>query len=123
MNESFYNEALINQMNYIKKSKKNEGKIHFHCCLAEEYKINPTDNVFYFFNPFSLQVFMKVINNILISVEESPRDIELILYYSSEEYLQFLEYQSSFELKEEVKLPGIYENNPYERFLIYHLPI
>ncbi|WNB91759.1 methyltransferase [Bacillus sp. NEB1478] len=123
MNASFYNEALMNQLNYIKEGKKNKEKIHFHCCLAEEYEIASLDNVFYFFNPFSVQVFMKVINNILLSVEQNPRDVELILYYGSEDYLQFLEYQTAFELKEEVRIPRLYENNPYERFLIYRLEV
>ena len=118
MNESFYNEALLNQMNYVKKKK---DKIHFNCCLAEEYRIASSDNVFYFFNPFSIQVFMKVINNILLSVEQAHRDVELILYYGSEEYLQFLEYRTAFEQTEEIKIPNLYENNPYERFLIYRL--
>jgi SAM-dependent methyltransferase len=118
MNESFYNKALLNQMDYKKKKK---DKIHFHCCLAEEYQIATLDNIFYFFNPFSVPVFMRVINNILLSVEQFPRDVELILYYGSEEYLQFLEYQTAFELKEEIRIPCLYENNPYERFLIYRL--
>ena len=59
------------QTNYLKKHKNSEDQIHFQCCLAEEYQINPSDNRFYFFNPFSIQIFMKIINNILISVEKS----------------------------------------------------
>jgi hypothetical protein len=64
---------------------------------------------------------MRTINNILRSVEKRPRQIEIILYYAPEEYLYFLENQTAFELKEEVILPDLYEQNPYEKFLIYHL--
>ncbi len=64
---------------------------------------------------------MKVINNILLSVEDSERDIELILYYVAADYIYYLENHRAFELKQEVKLPGLYEHNPNERFLIYRL--
>lgn len=121
MNELFYQEAVENQRNYMKKHKSSEDKIHFHCCLAEEYQISLSDNRFYFFNPFSIQIFMKIINNILISVEKSVRDVELVLYYPSEDYIYFLENDTSFELKQEVTLPGFSKHNPHERFLIYRL--
>jgi SAM-dependent methyltransferase len=121
MNETFYQEAIENRNSYLKKMKNRKDKIHFHCCLAEMYQIHPLDNRFYFFNPFSIQIFMNVINNILISVENFNRDIELVLYYVSEEYIFFLEKHTSFELKREVIIPGLYEHNPNERFLIYRL--
>ena len=90
--------------------------------MAEEYQIDPLDNRFYFFNPFSIQIFMKVINHILFSKEEFERDIEVILYYASDDYIFFLENDTAFELKQEVKIPGLYEAVPYERFLVYRLP-
>lgn len=121
MNETFYQEAIENRDSYLKKSKTSKDKIHFHCCLAQEYEIDPLDNRFYFFNPFSVQVFMNVINNILLSVEKAEREVELVLYYPSEDYIYFLDSQTSFELKEEVILPGLYERNSNERFLIYQL--
>jgi len=121
MNEMFYKEAMGNLERYAKKSRNSKDKIQFQCCLAQEYEIDPRDNRFYFFNPFSVQVFMNVINNILLSVEEVEREIEIILYYPSEDYIFFLENQTAFELKEEVRLPGVYERNGNERFLIYGL--
>lgn len=121
MNEAYYQNAVENRINYLKKMNNGKGKIHFNCCLAEEYQINSLDNRFYFFNPFSLQIFRKVINNILISVEKSERDIELILYYPSEEYVYLLENYTTFDLKAEVILPHLYEHDPNERFLVYRL--
>jgi len=121
MNEEFYQDAIENRELYIKKTGRSIENIQFHCCLAEEYKITPLDNRFYFFNPFSIQIFMNVIKNILISVENYERKIELILYYGSEDYIYFLENQTAFELKEEIILEGKYEQNSRERFLIYHL--
>ncbi|WML38011.1 methyltransferase [Neobacillus sp. OS1-2] len=121
MNESLYQAAIDNQGNYARKTKKERDQIQFHCCLAEEYEIDARDNRFYFFNPFSIQVFRKIVDNILLSVEKVVREIELVLYYPSEDYIYFLENQTSFGLKGEVQLPHLYEQNPNERFLIYRL--
>ncbi|MFH0066531.1 methyltransferase [Peribacillus sp. NPDC056705] len=121
MNESFYKEAIENLNGYLEKRKKNNANIEFHCCLAEEYGIDTKDNRFYFFNPFSVQIFMKIINNILLSFEKEPRQIELILFYPSQDYIFFLENQTAFRLKNEVMLPGLTESNPFEKFVIYEL--
>jgi SAM-dependent methyltransferase len=121
MSERLYQEAEENRMGYLAKYNNRHSQIHLHCCLAEEYRIDPNENRFYFFNPFSIQVFMNVVNNILVSVEKSGREVDLVLYYPSEDYIYFLENDTSFELKEEVILPGLYEHNSKERFLIYCL--
>lgn len=121
MNEDFYQNAVENRKSYLRKSSNSKDKLHFHCCIAEEYQIDLNDNRFYFFNPFSIQVFMKIIHNILRSVEKFKREIELILYYPSEDYIFFLENQTNFELKKEIILPELYKQNPNERFLIYKL--
>ncbi|MGG3561919.1 methyltransferase [Neobacillus rhizosphaerae] len=121
MDDELYHDAVQNQKSYLKKAKSNKEKIHFLCCLAEEYEVQPEDNRFYFFNPFSVQVFRKIINNILHSFEQSSREIELVLYYPAEDYIYFLEKETAFEMIEEVVLPYVYEKNPNERFLIYRL--
>lgn len=121
MNKSFLQEALENRKSYIKKQKCGMDKINFHHGLAEEYAISPMDNHFYFFNPFSVQIFTKVVNHILQSVEKAEREISLILYYPSEDYIYYLENSTSFYLKREIILPGQYEHNQNERFLIYRL--
>jgi SAM-dependent methyltransferase len=120
MNKIYYQDAIENLNTY---SKKNKDKIDFHCCLAEDYEISPLDNRFYFFNPFSEQIFIKVINNILDSFEKFEREIELILYYTSEDYSFYLENNTAFELVSEIKIKGLYENNSSEKFLIYKLSI
>lgn len=121
MNDAFYNEAIQNQTSYLKKNNKQKGTIQFYNCYAEDYEIQRENNRFYFFNPFTVQIFMKVVNNILRSVEENKREIELILYYASDDYRYFLENQTSFNLIKEIPLPGRYEKNTYERFLVYRL--
>lgn len=121
MNELLYEEAMDNRKNYLKKVDTDKEKIEFHCCYAQKYQIKPEDNRFYFFNPFSVQVFNAIVNNILLSLETTPREVDLILYYPSDDYIYFLDNQTVFELKKEVILPGLYEHNVNERFLIYSL--
>lgn len=123
MAENFYNEALENKASYLKKYKNRNNSIHFHCCTAEEYEISHEDNKFYFFNPFSNQIFMKIVNRILISFEESPREVDIILYYPSENYIYFLENQTNFILESEISLADLYKNDSDERFLIYRLSV
>jgi SAM-dependent methyltransferase len=121
MNQKFYQEALENKKNYLKKHKNGLDKIYFHNYLAEEYDIGSEDTHFYFFNPFSVQIFTKVVNHILRSAETEKREITLILYYPSADYIFYLENNTAFHLKDEIILPGHYEHNQNERFLIYYL--
>lgn len=121
MNDGFYGDCMRNLATYREKTKIRNDAISFRHCLAEDYEINPADNRFYFFNPFSVQIFIKVINHILLSVESFPRDVEILLYYSSDDYVHFLEDHPLFQLRKEVVLTGEFAKNEYERFLVYGL--
>lgn len=120
MNPVFYAEALENKKQYVKKHKSAEQKVAFHNCLAQEYPVTARDTVFYFFNPFSVQVFIAFINEIMRSAEKNPRTIELILFFASQDYSDFLETRTVFELAQEIQLSG-FQKDPRERFLIYRL--
>lgn len=120
MDQDLHQKARENLDSYVQKRPAAKGRIAFHCTLAEQYRIHPQDNKFYFFNPFSNQIFITVLNNILKSVERSPRPVELILFFPSEGYLGFLEHSTAFEQIAEIELPGV-EADLRERFLIYRL--
>ncbi len=119
MSGQLYQEALENQASYMQKGMKIGGSIRFERRLAEEYEVEQGDNRFYFFNPFSIHIFMKVVDRILQSVEQKKRSVDIILYYPTTEYIQFIETSTPFELLKEVKVPGLYEENDNERFLIF----
>jgi SAM-dependent methyltransferase len=121
MNEEYYRAALENKKNYAKKAPKGIENIQFYHCYAQDYAIQPCDNKFYFFNPFSIQIFRKIVDTILRSVEEVAREVELVLYYPSDEYIFYLENSTPFEWKEEIVLPALYKHNDNERFLVYRL--
>lgn len=78
VNDKTYEEALDNKARYRLKAKHISAPIQFQYGLAEHYKIDKTDNCFYFFNPFSVQIFKKVVRNILYSVEKDVRTVDLI---------------------------------------------
>lgn len=121
MNKDFHEMAMENLENYQKKMKGHPDQIQFYHCLAEEYDIKESDNRFYFFNPFSIHIFRKIVHKILGSLEQNWREADIILYYGHDDYVQFLENETPFEVLKEVKIPELYERNPYERFLIYRV--
>lgn len=121
MNSYYFNKCLENKKSYLSQNKIREDKINFLNIFAEDYKISPKDNKFYFFNPFSEQIFMKVLKNILESISEFERQVNIILYYPSEDYIFYLENYTPFSLKREIKIPEKYEYNSREKILIYEL--
>ena len=121
MNNNYFNTCINNKKNYLKNYSKQKNKIEFVNEFAEEYNISSTDNKFYFFNPFSLQIFMKVIKNILLSMEKYPRDIELILYYPSDDYIYYLENFTGFMLSQEINIPNLSLIDKRQKFLIYKI--
>lgn len=120
MDQGLHQLACENLESYVQKRPAAKGRIRFTCTLAEQYRIHPRDNKFYFFNPFSVQIFISVINNILKSTERSPRAVELILFFPSDDYIGYLEHSTAFEQFREIELPGV-EGDLRERFLIYRL--
>ncbi len=119
MNNFFYKQAVDNNKSYLQIYKNKKDKINFSNCFAEKYNINSKDNKFYFFNPFSMQIFSKVIKNILASVEENKRAVDVILYYRSNDYIYLLDTNSNFVLINEIKVPHLYDNDPRHKFLVY----
>ena len=69
MNNNYYDICENNKRSYFKAFSKPKEKIKFLNIFAEDYTVLPSDNKFYFFNPFSLQLFIKVLNNIFNLVE------------------------------------------------------
>lgn len=121
MNTDCFNTCLSNKQSYLNKYKVSTNKINFENTFAQNYDVKLNDNKFYFFNPFSIQIFIKVIDNILDSVEKNMRPVELILYYPSDDYIYYLENNTPFIIKDEIILKDSYLKDNNERFLIYKL--
>ena len=119
MNHFFYDNSLANKKSFLKNHKKDKNKINFLNTMAQDYSIEKDDNKFYFFNPFSVQIFSTIINNILLSVEENPRTVDLILYYPSDDYIYYLENNTAFYLEKEIRVPLLDKNDFRQIFSIY----
>lgn len=117
VHEQTYQEALDNKSYYREVAGHIQAPIHFGYGLAEHYEVKATDNRFYFFNPFSVQVFKQVVHNILQSVKEHPRSVDIILYYPTAEYKSFLKKSTSFKPLNKVRVPGAVDKK--EKFIIY----
>src|SRR5690625_834926 len=121
LNKQLYHLAYENKTRYFKTFPNNERSIRIIHDRAENYSIQMKDNIFYLFNPFSIHIFKKIIDNINASVQQQSRTITLILYYPAHEYEHFLQTDTLFKLIKTVKIPGISKINPKECFVIYQL--
>lgn len=119
VNDQTFEEALDNKSSYRYKAKDIAAPIRFDFAMAEQFEVDKTDNVFYFFNPFSPDIFKKVVKNILRSVEKEERPVDLILYYPTPRYKEILTKKGAFKLVNKVKVPGA--TDKLEKFLIYRL--
>lgn len=112
-----FDEAVENLETYSSNLKKYNNNISLIFQTAETYKVEKEDNVFYFFNPFSIVIFRKVIENIKRSLKKHPRKIKIIVFYTIEEYREFLNNETSFKVVSRVKTPN--QSDRYQQFLIY----
>lgn len=115
--EIYYRRALENKERYSGK----KDNINFVHCAAEDYVVSTRETVFYFFNPFSVDVFRRVINRILLSWQETPRTLTLILYYPEDETVFYLENHTSFQLVDEIAAGEQVRSDRRERFCLYRL--
>ena len=119
MNKWTFEDSLKNKQQYKLKNNHLNALIQFECQLAEHYQIDHKQNIFFFFNPFSLKVFKQVIYNILASTQVSNRSVDLILYYPLPEFKNFLDQETPFQLSQSIK--AYKKHGKYGEFLIYRI--
>lgn len=117
MVESYYLRALENKKTYNGK-RENISFVHR---AAQDYEISSSDTIFYFFNPFSVNIFRRVVNHILASFESHPRKITLLLYYPEDESIFYLEHHTEFRLVDEIAASDAVAKDRRERFCVYSL--
>lgn len=123
MNAYYYKGALDNKEAFLSKHRKDSPNINFINSFAEKSPICKGDNIFYFFNPFSVQIFIKVIENILDSAYEHGKTVDIVLYYPSHDYIYYLENNTSFELIKEIPISSLYSKDNRQVFLIYRFSL
>ena len=113
-----YNEDLIRtaQENLVRSRGKGITFLHK---AAEMYEVTDEDS-FFFFNPFSEQVFRKVIDQILWSWYENPRKMQLFFYYPTDEDVTLLMMTQELMFADEIDCSDLFDgNNKRERILIF----
>ena len=90
---------------------------------AEAYGVPAQVNRCYFFNPFSVEIFQKVMARILDSWYENPRELYLFFYYPADEYIAWLMTVDELEFYDEIECDDLFEgSDPRERIMIFRLP-
>lgn len=114
--EKICQQALYNLDCYGKK----EG-ISFLWENAAEYQIEDAD-CFYFFNPFSVEILHSVLDRILDSYYEKPREMKLFFYYPDDEYVAYLMSQDALMFVDEINCQDLYnEKDEREKILILEI--
>ncbi len=117
VDENLYEQALDNRAYFNTRFRDTMERIEIINGKAEEYEIRPEDNVFYFFNPFEINIFEQVVEHIMESVKKYPRRVFVMMYYPKEEYVRLMKYKR-FKMFRIAKLPT-YEMDWDEKVMIY----
>ena len=97
------------------------GEVEFLCVGAENYEIEKAD-VFYFFNPFSVEILRSVIGKIKKSYYNNPREMKLFFYYPSDEYISFLMTVPELCFSDERDCSDLFEDNKnQEKIIIFEI--
>ena len=115
--EQIYLDALENRKTVTSKTKPD-----FVLASAETYAVPPDVNRCYFFNPFSVEIFHKVMARILESYYASPREIFLFFYYPEDAYISYLMTVEELEFYDEIECDDLFEGDAREKILIFQLP-
>lgn len=90
---------------------------------AESYQVPAEVSRCYFFNPFSLEIFRKVMARILESYYANPRELYLFFYYPSDAYISYLMTVEELEFYDEIDCEDLFSGkDKRERILIFQLP-
>ena len=115
-NERIYQSALENRRTAVP-----EAKADFVLAKAEEFEVPQQINRCYFFNPFSVEIFRKVMARIIESWYEYPREIFLFFYYPSDEYIAQLMTIDELEFYDEIECDDLFQGDPREWIMIFQL--
>ncbi|HHX55944.1 MAG TPA: methyltransferase domain-containing protein [Clostridiales bacterium] len=115
--ERIYASAIENQQNAF-----SSNRVKFLKQNAEDYEVSSEVNRCYFFNPFSIELFQKVMARIIMSYYLEPREILLFFYYPSLEYISYLMTLAELEFMDEIDCRDLSnKNDNRERIMIFRL--
>lgn len=93
-------------------------RTHFVHAQAERF-IPEGATACFFFNPFSEEILRRVLARIREELDARPREMRLIFYYPSNEYVGTLLDAAWLEPEEELSLKDVFGEDPREELLIF----
>ncbi len=111
----YYKRALKNASTF----RGEQHKIRFFLDKAEGYEVLPEDNYFYFFNPFSDAIFKRVLNQIMKSLYDVPREVKVILFYPEDEPVFYMEQHTNFVRIDELAASSQSGKDRRDKLVIY----
>lgn len=113
--ERIYTSAAANQLTAV-----SGNRTRFVLESAEHYSVPADTDRCYFFNPFSVEVLKAVLAKILDSYYDNPRELLLLFYYPSDEYVAYLMTQEELLFVDEIDCRDLFPgNDPREKILIF----
>ena len=118
-----YDERIFESALENRKAVVSGVKPDFVLTRAEAYEVPAEVNRCYFFNPFSVEIFHKVMARIVESWYEDPREIFLFFYYPADEYISCLMTVEELDFYDEIECADLFAGkDPRERIMIFQLP-
>ena len=117
-----YDERIYNKAVENKESAISTGRVSFKAENAEYFAVPKEVDRIYFFNPFSLEILQKVMHKILESYYENPREMKLLFYYPSDEYISYLMTVNELMFADEIDCRDLFQkNDSREKIVIFEL--
>ena len=117
-----YDNRIFERAIANKESSISGGRVTFINEDALKYNIPKEADRFFFFNPFSVEIFKGVLANIMDSFYYNHREMYMIFYYPSDEYLMCLSQEYGVSLYDEIDCRDIsFGEARRERMVVYRI--
>ena len=115
--ERIYNRALSNKVEAV-----SGNRVEFLCEDAVKFKIPDNVDRFFFFNPFSVEIFKSVLANIIDSYYMNQREMLIMCYYPSDEYIMYLSQEYNVTFVDEIDCSDISDGEVRrEKVVVYRV--
>ena len=101
-----------------------QARVSFELADAATWEVPAEADRFYFFNPFSAEVFARVLGQIRASLDAHPRAAALLCYYPDDAYVELLARTPWLEACVPVECRALFGagDDPRERVAVYRTP-
>ena len=117
-----YDERILAVANENRNTAVSAGKVEIVLGNAETYPVPEKVNRCFFFNPFSVEILQKALARVLESYYENQREMLLLFYFPSPEYISYLMTVDELNFYDEIDCSDLFaENSDREKIVIFQL--